>query len=116
MKATITSCTLFKEGAKNGKPWAMYNVFIEGDPKKYTTFNTKFQELIGQTVNVETELKDGKYWNIKLIEDVIPDKDINSDITSVYVSNLLEQILLELKEMNSKMVFMGSTSTKEDPF
>lgn len=57
----VKSCTLFKSGTnKQGKPYSMYNVELEGDNRRFTCFDEVFPgELQGYEIK-----QNGDYWNL----------------------------------------------------
>ena len=62
IQGTIQDVHIKKQGEKNGRPWTMYTVVINGE--QLTTFDSKYKANIGKQGTWEYEEKqDGQYLN-----------------------------------------------------
>jgi|GEM_PF-6280581 len=64
----VTEASKIKEGFKNGRKWELFKV-KDQDNLTYTTFDSKYAGIIGQSINIEyVEEQNGQYTNRKIIE------------------------------------------------
>lgn len=71
-KIYISAVNLVKSGTTNGKNWQIFNV-VDPQGKKYGTFESKYQGMVGQEIDAEVEEKtvekNGKtYKNLNIVE------------------------------------------------
>ena len=125
---TIQSCDVLREGEKNGRKWIMFSVIINGE--KFTTFDTKYKEHIGQEATWEYEEKqDGQYINktlSKYPETKVSDKNVDKNVDETMIKafgiirgdikalkNAMEIGFNSLKEIINSITVEESTPLKE---
>ena len=100
----IEEVKVIKSGKKNGRPWTLYRVKING--RSYSTFDSGYQKLEGQTRDLEyktefREVNGTEYENrILLTKTTQSASQVNREFEKI--DNKLDMIIAMLRGMDAK--------------
>lgn len=100
----IGPAEIIKSGVsqKTGKPWTLYKVPVDDqEVKTFTTFDAKYKDLAGQSVQVSLEKEvNGKFTNWKEGQSKKPNKDIEDLKDAMRIMNAkLDKLLARIEEV-----------------
>lgn len=95
---TVTDFKQVHQGVtSDNRPWTMYNV-IASDGKRYTTFQDKYRDAVGKTIQIEYEEKPSTKVNPKTGQPYAPNLTIIEPKKQPTQSGIPPQIMEKLFE------------------